>query len=237
MLPPATNHQKLRRTELREKCCQNLKNSHYPADATGPMARTSKSIRAGRALFQIRAAVMWPLRAALEWWDLYTMPAVKMFGIDVHCPNQHVGLPMHRAMALTNIRNALSLIGKFEPHCLRHIPFGAIRILVGVASSSGYLPRTRTILLQRELILEHDVETIASAIVQQTTHARIRRWGIRTWSDLIRRIEQRCLREQVAFLKRVPGTEDLVRHYSSLENDQWWSPERKRQRRVEYYGS
>jgi hypothetical protein len=91
-------------------------------------------------------------------------------------------------------------------------------------------------LLARDLVLQHNTETIASVIVHEATHARIDRRGIRAWPDLIGRIERCCLSEQIAFLEKVPGAEDAVRYYRGLEDDQWWTPERKRQRLVEYYG-
>jgi hypothetical protein len=108
-------------------------------------------------------------------------------------------------------------------------------IFVDIFPSSGYMTRSHTILLSRDEVLETDAPTLGSIIVHEATHARIDHWGIPAHRDILGRIERRCLRQQIEFLKALPGTESMVCHYSQLENDDWWMPDRQHARRLEYY--
>jgi len=97
------------------------------------------------------------------------------------------------------------------------------RIYIRPGRVSGFLPATRTIVLALELLQTGGIEEIASVLVHETIHARFNASGVGTWSTRIARIESCCLRHQMSFLERFPGTDDVLKHLKEYTHKPWWN--------------
>lgn len=112
------------------------------------------------------------------------------------------------------IGDALDLICKFDPIKYRHLNCHLRAIWAGrcYSSNAHYLPSVRTCVLDIDYI--DDPETrladISCAIVHEATHARLMRAGIGYDSKNRVRVEQACVRRELAFA-RLLGDEELVR--------------------------
>lgn len=111
------------------------------------------------------------------------------------------------ARAKKQLYVAVSLIANYEPHRYARLKADLRGILVYAFARdprARYNRSTGFCELSPCLALTDDVVTIASSIVHEGTHARLRQVGKRDPADRLR-IERLCLAQQVAFLERLPG--------------------------------
>jgi hypothetical protein len=60
------------------------------------------------------------------------------------------------------------------------------------------------------------------AIVHEATHARLRHCGIQTTEANEGRVEALCVRQEIAFAHRLPGSAAFIQHARDKLNTPWW---------------
>ena len=188
-----------------------------------------------RLVFAIRTVMMQPLRIHLDHRSLRRARAVRVDEVSFQIAEDDLSDASDLERIRRKLADALHLITVLDNRWKRRLASHNGAILVENASSSGYLSASDTILLAMDFVRDHDAETIAGSLIHEATHARLEHWGIRAWPDLRPRIERRCLMEQIYFLKRLPGRDDLVTHYEAWLTTSWWSADQRRQRRINYF--
>jgi len=87
-----------------------------------------------------------------------------------------------------------------------------------------YLPEERRCQLDSEFVLSSPIETVASTIVHEATHARLINVGIPYTYENRHRVEKACIRQELVFAQRIPGADDLRRRINEklrLDPDVW----------------
>jgi hypothetical protein len=106
------------------------------------------------------------------------------------------------------VAEALSLIRRYDPvnyrRCVRDLARIWVMALPGIGQFRG---ATATCELDGRFVLDENTssELIASVIVHEPTHARLSRTGIRYEEKARVRIEQICIRRQLAFAATLPN--------------------------------
>jgi hypothetical protein len=161
-----------------------------------------------------------PLRAAV--WKFYVCrsPHCVVDGIRIvdMTSGAHDGTP------LSQLNDAIALIGRFAPHDLHRIRRCLSYIAVGFGGGPGYIPFANACLLDVQFLMQNSPASIAGALVHEATHARIAQRGIRVSNTGLERIERVCVKAEIAFLSRVPDANELREEYERLlQTDQpWW---------------
>jgi hypothetical protein len=101
------------------------------------------------------------------------------------------------------VLGALDLIRRFDPRRFRRIERDVPRILVRRGGGAEYRELTRTCVLEAGDVQRLTAANLALAIVHEAAHARIFRRGVPYWPGLAERIEARCVKEQIAFTRRL----------------------------------
>jgi hypothetical protein len=187
-----------------------------------------------RVCFAVRRAVTWPLRAGFELRTRRTARHARVVGLDVYIDADSKD-PNDTQVVVDRLSAALELLNLIDPRRLARIRDEVPRVYIEPAASSRYFAASNAIGLALRLVQRHDAETIAATLVHEATHARIERRGIRAWPDLLSRIERRCVLEEIAFLEKVPGADDLIAHYRAQLDRPWWTPQRRFERMVRYF--
>jgi hypothetical protein len=108
----------------------------------------------------------------------------------------------------SRIFEALALIRKHDPIRYRRIVQDLERIRIEVLSGAlaSFVPATWTCRLEERFVLDKKttLEFIAAAIVHEATHARLHRRGIGCGEEIRSRVEEICLRREIAFATKLP---------------------------------
>ncbi|TGQ45915.1 hypothetical protein [Mesorhizobium sp. M00.F.Ca.ET.216.01.1.1] len=108
---------------------------------------------------------------------------------------------------IDRVVEALSLIRQYDPIRYRRLVRDLRRIWVWAIPYRGQFKKsTWTCELDQRFVLDEKTssELIASVIVHEATHARLARVGIEYREELRQRIEQVCIRRQLASIKGLP---------------------------------
>lgn len=137
------------------------------------------------------------------------------------------------ALIFNRVARVLQLIQQYDASQLRRILADVRRIVVtppGGAAGS-YWASVKACVLGAEHLLQDSCESAAMTLVHEATHARLERAGIRYTSANRARIESICLRAEIAFGRKVPGTELLVEEAKHAMNTEWWTDDAHSERR------
>ncbi|HEV2897493.1 MAG TPA: hypothetical protein VGX71_06605 [Pseudaminobacter sp.] len=103
---------------------------------------------------------------------------------------------------------ALGLIRKHDAVRYGRLIQDFERILIGVLSGAraSFVPATRTCQLEERFVLDEKttLELIATVIVHEATHGRLHRCGIGYGEDIRARVEEICLKREIAFATKLP---------------------------------
>jgi len=112
------------------------------------------------------------------------------------------------ARAKEQISLSIGLLAHYEPRRYARVKSDLRGILVHPFSTrprARYNRSTRLCELSPSLATSGDIVAIASSIVHEAVHARLRRLPIGDAERRVR-VEHVCISEQIAFLDRLPGT-------------------------------
>lgn len=164
----------------------------------------------------------------LEWFVLRTHSRIPVAGFDVFTIDDS-----ERMEPVVKIREALGLIATVEPRRINRMRRDVPRIVVWFGGYAGYWAASNSIMLGSRLIRESDPASIAGVLVHEATHARLRNRGVERRPNVEARIEKLCLREQIAFVERLPNSQQLVAHLRQWLEKPWWTAEQMSQRAAE----
>lgn len=125
---------------------------------------------------------------------------------------------------LNAIRDALDLIQANDPISFRRLKRFLPRVLVFEAGLPEYRPTIRAFNLPEGLVRSASSTELAMAFVHEATHGRLYEAGFRGKSATSRgRIEEVCVRREVAFVRRVPDSAvDLENYARQKLRYRWW---------------
>ncbi len=110
---------------------------------------------------------------------------------------------------LPRVEEALRLIKEYDPlqyKCLlRDLERVWVRVLAGPRGQFKYTLKACELDERFVLAAKTSPEMIASTIVHETTHARLRRCGIGYDEKIRARVEGICFRRQIAFCRKLPN--------------------------------
>lgn len=116
--------------------------------------------------------------------------------------------------ALDRIEASLQLIKQYDPLRYKRVTRDLARIWVNLVPGyrAWYRNEFRMCELDERFVLAEatELETIASVIVHEATHARLMHCGIGYDERIRARVEAICIRRQVAFTARLPGGADAL---------------------------
>lgn len=114
---------------------------------------------------------------------------------------------------LKKVAAALKLVSDFDPVRYKRMRHDLNRIwILTIAGWVGrYRAATSTCELDERFVLNHGTtpEQIASTIVHEATHARLSRCGIGYEEELRTKVEQVCIRREMAFARKLPTGADI----------------------------
>lgn len=127
---------------------------------------------------------------------------------------------------IQRVKSALDLIKAHDAKRYKQAIASFDRIWVSYlfGAVGQYAPELRRCRLDPGFVLSSSVETIASTIVHEATHARLINVGIPYAYENRHRVEKACIRQELAFAQRVPGAEELRRRINEkllLDPDVW----------------
>lgn len=130
------------------------------------------------------------------------------------------------------LAEALDLIQCVDAKRLRRIRRDIRRILVVGAGGPEYWPLADGFILDYSYIAEAPIERIALTIAHEATHARLWNAGVRYRGILRGRIEELCVRSEIALAARLPASEKLIHQAQEKLADPWWNERRIFERRL-----
>lgn len=155
----------------------------------------------GRALAFPARAWRRVFRWGYERWELRRSVSRECLSFRIHCEPESQADVAHLIGAVCEALRLLKLsdLRRFR-RAQVHIAF----FLIKRGGSSAYWPSTDTCELNLELVRSHPVQSIASVIVHESTHAMLNHLGLSDSSPSERR-ERLCVKEELRFLRRIHG--------------------------------
>lgn len=138
------------------------------------------------------------------------------------------------AERLEKVKQTLLLISKVDPRRYRRIAADLERIVITKARSAAeYVPAASACFIDAPYVETRSLEVLATAIVHESTHARLGKVRAANRRETRFRVERRCVLEEIAFLQRVGGTQPLIAELTRRLNEPWWTDHLVFQKRVE----
>ena len=133
------------------------------------------------------------------------------------------------AAATERIAAALGMIRQFDPRRADRLEKDQIGIVLAPGlGGNRYSEGTNTIQLDVGLVMQRSVASLATTLVHEATHARFALAGVYYNRSNARRMEARCVEEEIAFVERLPHTSDaeyvqwVAARRAQLEHP-WWT--------------
>ena len=134
-------------------------------------------------------------------------------------------LEIDRDVGITRLKESLHVLGETDRLKYRQVLRYVRTIYVWAGHYSSANPPESINLCSAHLMSSTQIE-LASVLVHEAVHLRIARQGIRYEERLQERIERRCIREQVSFLRK-QGSKGVAMAavFESALNSPWWTDE------------
>jgi hypothetical protein len=119
------------------------------------------------------------------------------------------------------IAAAFRLIDRLDPARARRMRTLLPNIMVLARVPTQFWAGTKTCVVDRNFLDTASDAYLACALVHEAAHARLRRRGIGSTPRSVGRVEAVCIRDEIAFLKRLPrdeypGTDRLIEYLANL---------------------
>lgn len=128
------------------------------------------------------------------------------------------------------LRAACALIETYDARRFLRLQKDVARI-VFLESGPEFWHRGRICVLHDIGSLEE--AQVAAILVHEGTHARLYTRRIGYTSHNRKRIEHLCIREELSFLARLPGSQHLIQRTRQKLDEPWWTPEALRERHLD----
>lgn len=114
---------------------------------------------------------------------------------------------------LTKFADAAALLKQYDVRRYRRV-IESLRLIVVVdqrmEDEANYFHHAKAVLISADVLQALWVESVAAMLVHEATHAFLENRGIRYVPHARPRIERLCARNEIWFLRKVPGAEALV---------------------------
>ena len=130
------------------------------------------------------------------------------------------------------IRSALDMIAITDPRRFTRIQRSLRRFALVESGGDFYDHDLHTYVVDLPSMVARSVAEVAMAIVHESTHARIREFGVKRLPTNEARIERACVRQEIAFAMRLPEASVLAELAERKLQREWWSPENMSRRDV-----
>lgn len=118
---------------------------------------------------------------------------------------------------------ALDLIDRYSDGGLDTIRSRLTRLLFTETAGGDYHHKIRTCRISIPYARRVAPVELAMMIVHEAMHAQLEDEGRKYYGDEREKIERECVAEEVAFAKRIPGTEQVVARTEALIDHKWWT--------------
>lgn len=139
--------------------------------------------------------------------------------------------------SLAKLERALELLSAHHPTRFRRVTQGVRRIGLVAGGGETYDHTLSCYFANVSLLERRTVTDVVLALVHESTHAMIRRRGVRTSSDNQARIERICVMEEVNVGKQLGLSNDDLRRVADRLESPWWGEEETRKRTAEFLRS
>jgi hypothetical protein len=135
------------------------------------------------------------------------------------------------------VGQALRLIKAYDPRRYARVLKGLDRVLVGLipGNIAQFRTDTRTCEIDARFVFSYSPEKLATVIVHESTHGKLRQLNI-GYSEAMRdRVEKVCVRQEFAFASKLPNAEEMRKALESerLRPATEWTDEAFRKRHRE----
>ena len=144
----------------------------------------------------------------------------------------------HRATFFQKFGEALQLIADYDPMRLARIQRDLKRIIL-VPEAAGYYQHSLRTYWTDLRVLAQPVWRIATFIVHEATHARLRAAGVarrpgskETPEEWDRRVETLCVQEEISFARRFTDSPEVFQYLQKTIDTKWWTEDKIRDREV-----
>lgn len=135
--------------------------------------------------------------------------------------------------ARNRISAALDLVRRTHPIGWVRVQRYLSRILLFDTGSPGYISFLRAVLFGKAELEKASLEQIALVLTHEATHARLHRLKITPARFTERRIEQACLKRELALARCLPQSDQWIAFVRAKETTEWWSEEDHIRRKTE----
>lgn len=129
----------------------------------------------------------------------------------------------HASELFDTVEKALRCIRNTDPvrfHRMRR-DVSRIAVMESPGSAGEYWREYKAVALEIEHLRQERLGGICMTIVHEATHARIQHWGVRVGIDPAR-VERACVKQEIAFAQKLPGSELLIHGAMMKLKTEWW---------------
>lgn len=155
-------------------------------------------------------------------------PRTKVHGVELAAPTGVAG----PEELFRKAGQALELLSSTAPRLLRRTQRYLNRIVFVSGGGEVYHERLGAYLVDLPTFQSRSIREVASAIVHETVHARLVRWGIQYDAKRRDDIERVCVNEEIAFLARLPESGEVIATKRESLKTRWWTKQELHQRRL-----
>jgi hypothetical protein len=188
---------------------------------------------ASRARLLIRLGSLHPGRLLARGFARLTWPLLLRFTLQ----REHRGFRIFSfiereegtgELAAARVALALDLIAACDPRRLERLRRDMPNIRVIRDGGGHFESDIPTCVVDWPTMVWHPIAYLAQVIVHEGAHARLHAMGVGYPAAWRRRIERRCLREELAFLRRLPDggarADERARTLERALDTEWWQP-------------
>jgi hypothetical protein len=137
----------------------------------------------------------------------------------------------HGDQTIHSLHKALKVISQTDPRRFERLKRDLRRIVLMKAGGPQFASEVGACLVRSEYVRQNSPEAVATTIVHEAIHARLHRQGIGYGPNMRSRVEEVCVREQIAFAGRLRNPE-IVSHLRQRLDGPLWAPAQSHEDRM-----
>jgi hypothetical protein len=137
----------------------------------------------------------------------------------------------HSDQTIRSLHAALQVISQTDPRRFERLRRDLRRIVLVKAGNPEFASEAGACLIRGGYVRQNSPEAVATTIVHEAVHARLHRRGIGYGPTMRSRVEEVCVREQIAFAGRLRNAE-IVSHLRQRLDGPLWAPAQRHEDRM-----
>ena len=189
-----------------------------------------------RLVFRLIRVILWPLGSLPKRLFLRLHPRTRTLGLFLIDLTGFAKDDSRTAPFFQKFHEALQLIADYDPRRLARIQRDLKRILL-IPEGAGYYDHSLRAYWTDLRVLGQPVWRIATFIVHESTHARLRAVGVEhragskeAQEDWDLRIETLCVHEEISFARRFTDSPEVFEYLQKTLDTRWWDEDKMRDR-------